>query len=59
MPCFGYDKKMIIVKNSGLFKKETKKKHPPKKLHKNLQTVMLKFRSKKPEPEKKLHVKFD
>lgn len=26
MPCFGYDKKMIIVKNSGLFKKETKKK---------------------------------
>ncbi len=26
MPCFGYDKKMIVVKNSGLFKKETKKK---------------------------------
>lgn len=26
MPCFGYDKKMIIVKNSGLFKKETKKR---------------------------------
>ncbi len=26
MPCFGYEKKMIIVKNSGLFKKETKKK---------------------------------
>ena len=26
MPCFGYSKKMIIVKNSGLFKKETKKK---------------------------------
>ena len=25
MPCFGYSKKMIIVKNSGLFKKETKK----------------------------------
>lgn len=25
-PPFGYDKKMIIVKNSGLFKKETKKK---------------------------------
>lgn len=27
MPCFGYEKKMIIVKNSGLFKKETKKKN--------------------------------
>ncbi len=26
MPCFGYDKKMIVIKNSGLFKKETKKK---------------------------------
>ena len=26
MPCFCYEKKMIIVKNSGLFKKETKKK---------------------------------
>ncbi len=26
MPCFGYNRKMIIVKNSGLFKKETKKK---------------------------------
>ena len=26
MPCFGYDKKMIVVKNSGLFKKEMKKK---------------------------------
>ena len=26
MPCFGYDKKMIVVKNSGLFKKETKKR---------------------------------
>ncbi len=26
MPCFGYPKKMIVVKNSGLFKKETKKK---------------------------------
>lgn len=25
-PPFGYDKKMIIVKNSGLFRKETKKK---------------------------------
>lgn len=25
-PPFGYDKKMIVVKNSGLFKKETKKK---------------------------------
>ena len=25
-PSFGYPKKMIIVKNSGLFKKETKKK---------------------------------
>lgn len=25
-PCFGYDKKLIIVKNSNLFKKETKKK---------------------------------
>lgn len=27
MPCFGYSKKMIIVKNSGLLKKETKKKN--------------------------------
>lgn len=26
MPCFGYDKKLIVVKNSGLFKKETKKR---------------------------------
>ena len=26
MPCFGYPKKMIVVKNSGLFKKETKKR---------------------------------
>lgn len=26
MPCFGYSKKMIIIKNSGIFKKETKKK---------------------------------
>lgn len=26
MPCFGYEKKMIIVKNSGIFKKETKKR---------------------------------
>ena len=26
MPCFGYSKKMIVVKNSGLFKKDTKKK---------------------------------
>lgn len=26
MPCFGYEKKMIIVKSSGLFKKETKKR---------------------------------
>lgn len=26
MPCFGYPKKLIVVKNSGLFKKETKKK---------------------------------
>ncbi len=26
MPCFGYPKKMIVVKNSGLFKKDTKKK---------------------------------
>ena len=25
-PPFGYEKKMIVVKNSGLFKKETKKK---------------------------------
>ena len=25
-PAFGYDKKLIIVKNSGLFKKETAKK---------------------------------
>lgn len=25
-PPFGYDKKMIVVKNSGIFKKETKKK---------------------------------
>lgn len=24
MPCFGYPKKMIVIKNSGLFKKETK-----------------------------------
>lgn len=26
MPCFGYEKKLIVVKNSGLFKKETKKR---------------------------------
>ena len=26
MPCFGYPKKMIVVRHSGLFKKETKKK---------------------------------
>ena len=26
MLCFGYSKKMVIVKNSGLFKKDTKKK---------------------------------
>ena len=26
MPCFGYAKKMIVVKNSGIFKKETKKR---------------------------------
>ena len=25
-PPFGYEKKLIVVKNSGLFKKETKKK---------------------------------
>ncbi len=25
-PPFGYDKKMIVAKNTGLFKKETKKK---------------------------------
>lgn len=26
MPCFGYPKKMIVVKNSGIFKKDTKKR---------------------------------
>lgn len=28
MPAFGYDKKLIIVKNSGLFKKDGRKKAP-------------------------------
>lgn len=28
MPAFGYDKKLIIVKNSGLFKKDGRKKTP-------------------------------
>ena len=28
MPAFGYDKKLIVVKNSGLFKKDGRKKSP-------------------------------
>lgn len=41
MPCFGYNKKMIIVKNSGLFKKETKKKNTgTKDLRDNLEKYL-------------------
>lgn len=40
-PSFGYDKKLIIVKNSGLFKKETKKKIAGlKELRDNLEKYM-------------------
>ena len=40
-PSFGYSKKMIIVKNSGLFKKETKKKNAGlKELRDNLEKYL-------------------
>lgn len=41
MPCFGYPKKMIIIKNSGLFKKETKKKQvSTKEIRENLEKYL-------------------
>lgn len=40
-PPFGYEKKMIVVKNSGLFKKETKKKiNGLKELRENLEKYL-------------------
>ncbi len=44
MPCFGYDKKMVVVKNSGLFKKEAKKKanSPVKEVRDNLEEYLKK-----------------
>jgi len=40
-PSFGYDKKMIIIKNSALFKKETKKKIAGlKELRENLEKYL-------------------
>ncbi len=41
MPCFGYDKKLIVVKNSNLFKKETKKKSSgTKEVRENLEKYL-------------------
>lgn len=39
VPAFGYDKKLIIVKNSGLFKKDGRKKEPTS-LQKSVVTYM-------------------
>lgn len=40
-PSFGFDKKLIVVKNTGLFKKETKKK--TKKDDENIKTKLLDY----------------
>ena len=41
MSCFGYPKKMIIIKKSGLFKKETKKKQVnTKEIRENLEKYL-------------------
>ena len=42
-PSFGFDKKFVIAKNTGLFKKETKKK--VKKDDENIKTKLLEFLS--------------
>lgn len=41
MPCFGYEKKLIVVKGSGLFKKETRKKvYNTKEIRDNLEKYL-------------------
>lgn len=40
-PCFGFEKKLIIVKNTGIFKKDTKKK--AKKDDNNIKTKLMDY----------------